>query len=347
MLATVQMLRHMRAGFRHNVVHAPGCPKLAHRTRKRERLLLVEGDGALLAEGVAFRRRRRHLLHAHVAVLEGRPGLHRPGLGGWPATLAALPALARLGRLGLSIRLVARLLHLQARLARQQLLLLLLKSLLHGDEAAPKRGVVLLVLEGSVVELVEELTGAALRGRVGALHLLGAREDVVDRLLVQRLRLLLFDLLLLHLVCHLARILKQLLRAKAQDRGQLLLVKYLGALVTAARVQHHPPAGVHSLDDDVVKHHLLLGALQDVFLHAAAGDKAVDVHRVLLPDAVRTAHGLQVVLGVPVRVKDDDRVGGGEVDAEAARTRGEQEGKVGRALRVEVTHRLLPRDGRR
>lgn len=37
------------------------------------------------------------------------------------------------------------------------------------------------------------------------------------------------------------------------------------------------PGGVHPLDDQVVQHHLLLGPLDDVLLHRAFGDQAVDV----------------------------------------------------------------------
>jgi hypothetical protein len=43
--------------------------------------------------------------------------------------------------------------------------------------------------------------------------------------------------------------------------------------------------------------------------------EAVDVDGILLADAVRAAHGLQVVLRVPIRVEDDHRVGGGQVVA--------------------------------
>lgn len=54
-----------------------------------------------------------------------------------------------------------------------------------------------------------------------------------------------------------------------------------------------------------------------------------------------TGHGLQVVLGVVVAVKDDNGVGCLEVDTETARTGGEEEGKVRRPRRVEVLDTLL------
>jgi hypothetical protein len=51
---------------------------------------------------------------------------------------------------------------------------------------------------------------------------------------------------------------------------------------------------------------------------------------------------LEVVLWVPVAVEDDDGVGGGEIDAQAARPRRQQEAEVLRAGRVEVIDRVLP-----
>jgi hypothetical protein len=50
---------------------------------------------------------------------------------------------------------------------------------------------------------------------------------------------------------------------------------------------------------------------------------------------------LEVVLRVPVAVEDDDGVGGGEIDAQTARPRRQQETEVLRAGRVEVIDRVL------
>jgi hypothetical protein len=97
----------------------------------------------------------------------------------------------------------------------------------------------------------------------------------------------------------------------------------------------------------VVQHHLALGPLQNVLLHAAARHKAVDVDQRLLADAVGARHRLQVVLRVPVRVEDDDGVGCGQVDAQPARPRGQQEGKVAGVWRVEVLHGLVAQLGGR
>ena len=56
-------------------------------------------------------------------------------------------------------------------------------------------------------------------------------------------------------------------------------------------------------------------------------------------------HRLHVILRVPVRVEDDARVGGGEVDANAASARRQQEDKcaVGAVLSTEAIDRGLPR----
>jgi hypothetical protein len=50
---------------------------------------------------------------------------------------------------------------------------------------------------------------------------------------------------------------------------------------------------------------------------------------------------LEVILRVPIAVEYDDGVGGGEIDAEAARPRRQQEAEVLRAGRVEVIDRVL------
>lgn len=102
-------------------------------------------------------------------------------------------------------------------------------------------------------------------------------------------------------------LLEQLLRAETQDVVQLLLGE-VGALAAHAGPHHQ-----------MREHHLALGHLRDALLHAVARHEAVDHDLVGLADAVGAREGLDVVVGVPVRVVDDDGVGGGEVDAEAAR----------------------------
>jgi hypothetical protein len=55
---------------------------------------------------------------------------------------------------------------------------------------------------------------------------------------------------------------------------------------------------------------------------------------------VGASHGLQIVLRVPVRVEDNDSVGGFEVDAETTSTGREKEDEVRRVGRVEMLDRL-------
>mmetsp|Transcript_16565 Transcript_16565/g.57911 ORF Transcript_16565/g.57911 Transcript_16565/m.57911 type:complete len:886 (+) Transcript_16565:420-3077(+) len=116
------------------------------------------------------------------------------------------------------------------------------------------------------------------------------------------------------------------------------------ALAEARVLLHEAPL----LDDDGVEVQLTLRALDDLLLHSLLRDEAEHAHLLLLPDAVRAIHGLQVHLRVPVAVVEDDDVGRGEVDAEPAGARGQQEHEaVALVLRVAVDG-LLPqvaRDG--
>lgn len=70
------------------------------------------------------------------------------------------------------------------------------------------------------------------------------------------------------------RYLEELFRAKLEYGGQLILAKHLlGALRGGSGPQDGAPAGVHTLDDQVVQHHLLLGSMQDIFFHTATGQE--------------------------------------------------------------------------
>ena len=66
----------------------------------------------------------------------------------------------------------------------------------------------------------------------------------------------------------------------------------------------------------------------DLLFQRALGNQPVHVDDLLLPDTVRAVHRLQVRLRVPVRVIEDDDVGGGEVDAEPARAGREEEDEL-------------------
>mmetsp|Transcript_19101 Transcript_19101/g.34157 ORF Transcript_19101/g.34157 Transcript_19101/m.34157 type:complete len:327 (-) Transcript_19101:913-1893(-) len=119
---------------------------------------------------------------------------------------------------------------------------------------------------------------------------------------------------------------EELLCAELEDFGQVL-----GAVARAlllAFLHLEAARGVHLLDDQMVQDHLLLGPFKDFFLDGVLGDEAVDVDVLLLPNTMCACHGLQVVLRVPVAVEYDDRVGGGEVDPEAARAGRKKEAEV-------------------
>lgn len=43
-------------------------------------------------------------------------------------------------------------------------------------------------------------------------------------------------------------------------------------------VQNSPASGVHSLDNQMIQHHFLLGSLNDLLLHCPLCDQAVNIH---------------------------------------------------------------------
>lgn len=53
--------------------------------------------------------------------------------------------------------------------------------------------------------------------------------------------------------------------------------------------------------------YLLLGSFHNPLLYSSSRDQAVYVHSLLLPNAMNASHGLQVGLGIPVRVKETKR----------------------------------------
>ena len=61
----------------------------------------------------------------------------------------------------------------------------------------------------------------------------------------------------------------------------------------------------------------------------------------LLTDPVSPRYGLQIVLRVEIRVKDDDAVGRLKVNAKTSRLSGEQKAKVDRIRAVETRDRLF------
>ncbi len=101
-------------------------------------------------------------------------------------------------------------------------------------------------------------------------------------------------------------------------------------------VSHLLPHGAEAAlaDDELLEAALGVGGEQQLLLDGAARGEAVDDDGPLLADAVAAVLRLQVLLGVEVRVKEDDGVGAREVDALAARARRQEEHAV-RGVRVE------------
>ena len=94
--------------------------------------------------------------------------------------------------------------------------------------------------------------------------------------------------------------------AKLDDCLQFVFIKrFFGILLGVLPSNNSFASGVHVLDDQVVKNHLVLRLLDDVLVHAGAGDQPEDLHLLLLTDPVSSRYRLQVVLRVEVRVVDD------------------------------------------
>ena len=79
--------------------------------------------------------------------------------------------------------------------------------------------------------------------------------------------------------------------------------------------------------DHLLQEELLLRSLLHALLDGARGDQAVHVNRLFLPDAVHPRHRLRVNLRVPIGIVQNARVRRLQVDAEAARPGGQQEGE--------------------
>ena len=83
------------------------------------------------------------------------------------------------------------------------------------------------------------------------------------------------------------------------------------------------------LDDEAVELQLLRRALEHLLLDGILSDEAEDVNLLLLSDAMRSVHSLQIGLRVPVAVVKNDDVCRIESDAETTSSGGEQEDVLG------------------
>ena len=95
------------------------------------------------------------------------------------------------------------------------------------------------------------------------------------------------------------------------------------------------------LDDHLVEFESDGLPLKDFLLNRGLSDESVDIHLLLLADSVSTVHGLEVNLGVPVRVIQDDMVRSHQVKAEASCTSGQHENSQVRAWLGELTDVLF------
>lgn len=90
------------------------------------------------------------------------------------------------------------------------------------------------------------------------------------------------------------------------------------------------------------EHHLLFGDLGDTLLDGRARHEPIDHHLVLLADTMCARERLDVVVRVPVRVVDDDRVGRGQVYAKTAGARRQQETELLGTRCVKPIDGILP-----
>ena len=81
--------------------------------------------------------------------------------------------------------------------------------------------------------------------------------------------------------------------------------------------------------------------LEDLFFDRVAGDEAVGDDRFLAADAVGAVDGLRFDGGVPPGVEQEDVVGVGEVQSEAAGFEADEEKRAGRSRILELLDERL------
>ena len=133
----------------------------------------------------------------------------------------------------------------------------------------------------------------------------------------------------------LVRVHQQPIRTALQQRLDLALAQLRRRLRTLVVL-------VHVLEDGTVEPKLHPGAIKHVTLVGVARQQPVHLDRLLLSDAVAACLRLQVVLRVPITVKNHHRVRGRQVDAHAAGSRAQQKDKGVAARVAEPVNRRLP-----
>lgn len=111
-----------------------------------------------------------------------------------------------------------------------------------------------------------------------------------------------------------------------------LLELFHVAVTHRARVQEAFELAL--LDDEAFETALRVGFLEEGLFDGSFGCQSVDDDGFCLPDSVRAVLGLEILLGVPVRVVEDYRVGGDEVNALTPCSGAQQEDLVA-GVRVE------------
>ena len=90
------------------------------------------------------------------------------------------------------------------------------------------------------------------------------------------------------------------------------------------------------LDDQLIKLQFLRGPIQDSLFDRILCDEPKYIDLLGLTNSVRSVHGLQIGLGIPITVKQDDDVGCDEVDTETTGSGREQENKLFTLWRIVV-----------
>lgn len=96
------------------------------------------------------------------------------------------------------------------------------------------------------------------------------------------------------------------------------------------------------MNNEMLKDALPLGTLQDVLFHRVPREKAEHFDVPRLPNAMGPRLGLEVILRVPVTVKNNHSIRRGQVDAKSTCPSGEEESKIVRAGSIVVVHSTLP-----